>query len=273
MCPHPDPRTAEFAGNEQAAKELRARLAARGVALVDLMSSPGSGATALLEAELGLAAERGVAVAALTSDLATATASDGAPRPVPSGVPVRQVATDGLCHLEAGALGRYLDGWPEQDVRLLFVDNVGNLVCPASYDLGESLRVVLVSVAEGEDKPLKHPGAFARAHLVVVTESDLAEDAGFDREAFAGHVRRVNPGVEVVFSSVRSGEGVGLLLDRALAVAAGAAPHRPVPAASAVPLVMDGHAHAHAFGLGHGHPHTHVHARQDARTGDVAPRR
>ncbi|MCL2550526.1 MAG: hydrogenase nickel incorporation protein HypB [Actinomycetia bacterium] len=256
MCRAADLQTAVLAKNDEGARDLRARMAARGTALVNLMSSPGSGKTALLEAELGLARERGLAVAALTADLAT---ENDARRLARSGVPVRQVLTDGLCHLETDMLGRHLDGWPEQDVRLLFVENVGNLVCPASYDLGESLRVVLASVTEGEDKPLKYPTAFGLAHLVVVTKNDIAEAVEFDREAFLGHVRQVNPGVEVVFTSARSGEGAGLLLDRALAVADGAAPHRPVMATATVALVEDGHAHAHAFGLGHGHPHAHAH--------------
>jgi len=256
MCRAADLQTAVLAKNDQGAKDLRAALAARGTVLVNLMSSPGSGKTALLEAELGLARDRGVAVAALTADLAT---ENDARRLARSGVPVRQVLTDGLCHLETDMLGRHLDGWPDHDVRLLFVENVGNLVCPASYDLGESLRVVLASVTEGEDKPLKYPTAFGLAHLVVVTKNDIADAVDFDREAFLRNVRQVNPGVEVVFTSARRGEGAGLLLDRALAVADGTAPHQPVMAIR-IPLVEDGHAHAHAFGLGHGHPHAHSHA-------------
>src|SRR3954447_22701185 len=209
MCRVVDLRQAVLAKNDASADELRALLADRGTAVVNLLSSPGSGKTALLEHELTLARERSVPVAALTADLAT---ENDAARLARSGVPVKQILTDGLCHLEAAMLARHLQGWLPAPTRLLFVENVGNLVCPASYDLGETLRVVLASVTEGEDKPLKYPTAFGLAHLVVVTKNDIAEAVEFDREAFLGHVRQVNPGVEVVFTSARRGEGVGLLL-------------------------------------------------------------
>ncbi|MCD0485023.1 hydrogenase nickel incorporation protein HypB [Streptacidiphilus sp. ASG 303] len=253
MCRVAELQQAVLAENDRGAQRLRAALAARGTAVVNLLSSPGSGKTALLEAELTRARERGVPVAALTADLAT---ENDARRLARSGAPVKQVLTDGLCHLEAGMLGRHLDGWLPDGVRLLFVENVGNLVCPASYDLGESLRVVLASVTEGEDKPLKYPTAFGLAQLVVVTKADLAGPAGFDREAFLAAVQQVNPGVEVVFTSVRRGEGVGLLLDRAVAVQRGVPAHRPVMARLAV-----GGAHGHGTGHGHGGDHEHGHDR------------
>ncbi|MFF4650579.1 hydrogenase nickel incorporation protein HypB [Streptomyces sp. NPDC001380] len=253
MCRVAELQQAVLAENDRGAQRLRAALAARGTAVVNLLSSPGSGKTALLEAELTRARERGVPVAALTADLAT---ENDARRLARSGAPVKQVLTDGLCHLEAGMLGRHLDGWLPDGVRLLFVENVGNLVCPASYDLGESLRVVLASVTEGEDKPLKYPTAFGLAQLVVVTKADLAGPAGFDREAFLAAVQQVNPGVEVVFTSVRRGEGVGLLLDRAVAVQRGVPAHRPVMARLAV-----GGAHGHGTGRDHGHDHDHDHDR------------
>ncbi|NBM18465.1 hydrogenase nickel incorporation protein HypB [Streptomyces sp. GC420] len=227
MCRVVDLQQAVLARNDAAAQTLRDRLAARGTTIVNLLSSPGSGKTALLERELLLAGERGVPVAALTADLAT---ENDAVRLARSGAPVKQVLTDGLCHLEAGMLGGHLDGWLPPGTRLLFVENVGNLVCPASYDLGESLRVVLASVTEGEDKPLKYPTAFGLAHLVVVTKTDLAEAVEFDEAAFRAHVERVNPGVEIVLTSVRRGVGTGALLDRALAAAEGTAVHTPVMA-------------------------------------------
>ncbi|MFE2407718.1 hydrogenase nickel incorporation protein HypB [Kitasatospora sp. NPDC059408] len=227
MCQTVDLRQAVLARNDDSARELRAALSARGTVVVNMLSSPGSGKTALLEAELGLAKERAVAVAALTADLAT---ENDALRLARSGAPVKQVLTDGLCHLEARMLAGHLDGWLPADCRLLFVENVGNLVCPASYDLGESLRVVLASVTEGEDKPLKYPTAFGLANLVLVTKADLAAAADFDEAAFLANVQRVNPGVEVVHTSARTGDGVGALLDRALGVLDGAAVHRPVMA-------------------------------------------
>ncbi|MBP0452252.1 hydrogenase nickel incorporation protein HypB [Kitasatospora sp. RG8] len=228
MCQTVDLRQAVLARNDDSARELRAALTARGTVAVNLLSSPGSGKTALLEAELGLARQRGVPVAALTADLAT---ENDALRLARSGAPVKQVLTDGLCHLEARMLAGHLDGWLPQDCRLLFVENVGNLVCPASYDLGESLRVVLASVTEGEDKPLKYPTAFGLANLVLVTKADLAAAAEFDEAAFLANVQRVNPGVEVLHTSARTGDGVGALLERALAVLDGAEVHRPVMAA------------------------------------------
>ncbi|MGW1894539.1 hydrogenase nickel incorporation protein HypB [Streptomyces sp. NPDC002004] len=225
MCRVVDLQQAVLAKNDAAAHALRTDLAARGTTVVNLLSSPGSGKTALLEAELQQARERGVRTAALTADLAT---ENDAVRLARSGVPVKQVLTDGLCHLEAGMLGGHLDGWLPQGTRLLFVENVGNLVCPASYDLGETLRVVLASVTEGEDKPLKYPTAFGLAQLVLVTKTDIAKAVGFDEDAFRAHVEQVNPGVEVALTSVRTGEGVGVLLDRALAAADGATLHTPV---------------------------------------------
>ncbi|MFJ6617939.1 hydrogenase nickel incorporation protein HypB [Kitasatospora sp. NPDC091335] len=266
MCRTVDLRQAVLARNDDSARALRTALAARGTASVNLLSSPGSGKTALLEAELGLARRRGVAVAALTADLAT---ENDARRLARSGAPVKQVLTDGLCHLEARMLAGHLDGWLPPECRLLFVENVGNLVCPASYDLGETLRVVLASVTEGEDKPLKYPTAFGLANLVLVTKTDLAAAAEFDEPAFLANVRRVNPGVEVLKTSARTGEGVGVLLDRALAVLDGAQPHRPVMAAAPPHSHEhddehehehdDGHAHDHAHGPEHRPEHGHHH--------------
>ncbi|MDH6709489.1 hydrogenase nickel incorporation protein HypB [Kitasatospora sp. MAA19] len=268
MCRTVDLRQAILARNDGSAGELRAALAARGTVAVNLLSSPGSGKTALLEAELGLARRRGVPVAALTADLAT---ENDALRLARSGALVKQVLTDGLCHLEAEMLAGHLAGWLPDDTRLLFVENVGNLVCPASYDLGESLRVALASVTEGEDKPLKYPTAFGLANLVLVTKADLAAAAEFDETAFRENVARVNPGVEVVLTSARTGRNVGVLLERALAVLDGAEPHRPVMSVDHGP----GHHHGpgehrgeaeHQHGHGHGHAEHqqgHGHAEHD----------
>jgi hydrogenase nickel incorporation protein HypB len=272
MCRVDDLRQAVLAKNDLGASELRAELAARGVVAVNLLSSPGSGKTALLEAELRSARERGVPVAALTADLAT---ENDATRLARAGVPVKQVLTDGLCHLESAMLRRHLAGWPPDDTRLLFVENVGNLVCPASYDLGEGLRVALVSVTEGEDKPLKYPTAFGLANLVVLTKLDLAEAVEFDQSTFMANVRQVNPGVEVLFTSARSGLGVGELLDRALAVLAGGPAHVPVmagqPRGAGGPGDGHEHEHQHDFPYTHSHDgHTHTHARPHAHSDALA---
>ncbi|MFD8999373.1 hydrogenase nickel incorporation protein HypB [Streptomyces sp. NPDC059582] len=244
MCRVVDLQQAVLARNDAGAQNLRAEMTARGTAVVNILSSPGSGKTALLESELLLARRRSVPVVALTADLAT---ENDATRLARSGVPVKQILTDGLCHLESEMLAGHLRGWLPDDTRLLFVENVGNLVCPATYDLGETLRVVLASVTEGEDKPLKYPTAFGLAHLVLVTKTDIAEAVEFDEAAFRAHVEQVNPGVEVVLTSARRGRGVGALLDRALAAADGAPVHRPVMARTA-----DTHHHSPP----HSHPHT-----------------
>ncbi|MFD3914622.1 hydrogenase nickel incorporation protein HypB [Streptomyces sp. NPDC058603] len=272
MCRVVDLRQAVLAKNDASAVELREHLAARGTTEVNLLSSPGSGKTALLEVLLARAVAGGTAVAAVTADLAT---ENDARRLARAGAPVKQVLTDGLCHLEAGMLRARLDGWLPRDTRVLFVENVGNLVCPASYDLGESLRIVLGSVTEGEDKPLKYPTAFGLAHLVVITKTDIAEAVEFDAAAFHRNVRQVNPGVPVLETSARTGAGVDELLALILGVADGAPVHRPVLAHQHERYLHhhhgdeDGHTHGehadhgeHEDGHTHaahgdGHPHEH----------------
>ncbi|GGO87948.1 hydrogenase nickel incorporation protein HypB [Wenjunlia tyrosinilytica] len=224
MCRVVDLRQAVLAKNDERAVGLRGRLAEHGTVALNLMSSPGSGKTALLEVLLERALERGVTAAAVTADLAT---ENDARRLAASGAPVKQVLTDGLCHLEAGMLSRHLDGWLPEGTRLLFVENVGNLVCPASYDLGETSRIVLGSVTEGEDKPLKYPSAFGLANLVVITKTDIAEAVEFDGPAFHRHVQQVNPGVPVLETSARTGAGMDGLLDLLLEAADGAPVHQP----------------------------------------------
>ncbi|GHF08168.1 hydrogenase nickel incorporation protein HypB [Streptomyces spiralis] len=250
-----DVKQAVLAKNDDLAEALRNDLARQGTALVNLLSSPGSGKTELLGRVLARAVERGVPVAALTADLAT---ENDARRLARSGAPVQQVLTDGLCHLEARQVRARLTGRLPAATRVLFVENVGNLVCPASYDLGESLRIVLMAVTEGEDKPLKYPTAFGSAHLVVVTKTDLAEPAGFDEDAFRANVHRVNPGVEIVRSCARTGDGVDTVLDRALAALDGTPPHHP-------PLAP----RPHGVGHGHGHRPGPVHTAVDEYADDT----
>ncbi|NEA49074.1 hydrogenase nickel incorporation protein HypB [Streptomyces sp. SID10815] len=249
MCRSVDVQQAVLAKNDDLADALREELTRRGVTVVNLLSSPGSGKTELLGRVLARAVERGVPVAALTADLAT---ENDARRLARSGAPVRQVLTDGLCHLEARQVRRRLEGWLPADTAVLFVENVGNLVCPASYDLGERLRIVLMAVTEGEDKPLKYPTAFGSAHLVVTTKTDLAGPAGFDEAAFRANVRRVNPGVEIVRTCARTGDGVDTVLERALATRHAPPAHRP-------PLAPRPHDHGHTHDTPHGDTHTHGH--------------
>ena len=269
MCRMSDLHQAVLAENDAGAHRLREELTRRGLLLANLLSSPGSGKTALLEAELSRARERGIAVAALSADLAT---ENDAARLARSGAPVKQALTDGLCHLETRMLAGHLEQWPPPGTRVLFVENVGNLVCPAAYDLGETLRITLAAVTEGEDKPLKYPVAFGLAQLVVITKYDLADAVGFDEEAFLANVEQVNPGVEIVRTSVRTGLGVGVLLDRALAAAADpSGVHVPVMARQDL---SHGHSHSHGHdhsdGLGHGHSdgHDHDHGHGHGHEGD-----
>jgi hydrogenase nickel incorporation protein HypB len=225
MCRSVDLHRAVLARNDENAAALRRYLDGHGTIAVNLMSSPGSGKTELLEALLTRARERGTPVAAVTADLAT---ENDARRLARSRAPVQQILTDGLCHLEAAMLQARLEPWLPAGTRLLFVENVGNLVCPASYDLGETLRIVLVSVTEGEDKPLKYPAAFGLAQVVVVTKCDLADAVGFDRSTFLDGLRQVNPRVPVFETSARTGAGVDDLLAHVMACANGRAPHTPV---------------------------------------------
>jgi hydrogenase nickel incorporation protein HypB len=222
-----DLRQAVLAKNDGLAAALRADLAAAGTVAVNLMSSPGSGKTALLEVLLTGALRRGVAVAALTGDLAT---ENDAKRLARSGAPVRQITTDGNCHLEADMLRDHLDAWLPAGTRLLLVENVGNLVCPASYDLGESLRLVLASVTEGEDKPLKYPTAYRWADAVVLTKVDLAAAVEFDEAAFRSALRDVRPDLDpatgLLRTSARTGEGVEALLDLLLTTRPGTDPRK-----------------------------------------------
>ena len=196
--------------NDVAARALRARFGEAGVFVTSLVSSPGAGKTALLERLLTELHPRR-RVAALVGDLAT---ENDAARLARSGAPVRQITTGTVCHLDAAMVETALADWDPGDLDLLFIENVGNLVCPASYDLGESLRLVLMSVTEGEDKPLKYPTIFNTADLAVITKVDLTAAAGFDRELAERNIQAVRPGMPVLGVSVRSGEGLGELLAR-----------------------------------------------------------
>jgi hydrogenase nickel incorporation protein HypB len=202
--------------NDVVARELRTRFAEAGLFVVSLVSSPGAGKTAFLERALTLLRPR-YRVAALVGDLAT---ENDAARLGRSGAPVRQITTGTVCHLEAAMVRTALDDWDVGPLDFLFVENVGNLVCPASYDLGENLRLVLMSVTEGEDKPLKYPTIFNSADIAVITKTDLAAAAEFDWAAANGNVHAVRPGMPILGVSARSGEGmegVIALLDARLA--------------------------------------------------------
>jgi hydrogenase nickel incorporation protein HypB len=197
--------------NDVLARALRERYAAAGVFVVSLVSSPGAGKTTFLRETLRrLRDERGLRVAALVGDLAT---ENDAKRLAESGAPVRQIVTGTVCHLEAEMVERAMDGWDLAELDLLFIENVGNLVCPASYDLGENLRVVLLSTTEGEDKPLKYPTIFNTADVAIVTKIDLAAAVEFDGAAANDAIERVRPGMTVLETSARSGAGMETWMD------------------------------------------------------------
>lgn len=191
--------------NDRLAQALRARFQAAGVYVVNLVSSPGTGKTALLEQTLRRMVEQGQAVAALVGDLET---ENDAKRLARSGAPVRQIVTAGVCHLEAEMIERHLAGWDLSRLDVLFIENVGNLVCPSSYDLGENLRVVLLSVTEGEDKSLKYPVMFNSSDVAVITKIDLAEVVEFDRNAAYANLQAVRPGIRIIETSAKSGQGL-----------------------------------------------------------------
>ncbi|HYB94001.1 MAG TPA: hydrogenase nickel incorporation protein HypB [Vicinamibacterales bacterium] len=205
--------------NDVLARRLRRRFADAGVCVVSLVSSPGAGKTALLESTLrAIAAD--ASVAALVGDLAT---DNDAERLRRSGVPVRQIVTGTVCHVDAQMVDTALEGWNLQELDFLFIENVGNLVCPASYDLGESLRAVLMSVTEGEDKPAKYPTIFNSADLAIITKTDIAAAVGFDRPAALQCINEVRPGLEVIELSARTSAGMTAWLqwlDRARQAAA-----------------------------------------------------
>ena len=196
--------------NDVMARELRDRFHAAGVYVVSLVSSPGSGKTAFLEKTLTLLAPH-ARVAALVGDLAT---DNDAVRLARSNAPVRQITTGTICHLDAEMVNKALDGWNLKELDLLFIENVGNLVCPSSYDLGEDLRAVLMSVTEGEDKPLKYPTIFNTADIAVITKIDLVQAVEFDWQAAIRNIETVRPGMEVIPVSSKTGEGMDAWLQR-----------------------------------------------------------
>ncbi len=206
---NPEPRMLEvrknvLKQNDVIARALRDRFRAQGTLAVSLVSSPGAGKTTFLEKTLTLLKPH-FRVAALVGDLAT---ENDALRLVHSGVPVRQITTGTLCHLEAAMIEHALGDWNLGQLDILFVENVGNLVCPASYDLGEDLRMVLLSVTEGEDKPLKYPTIFNSADVAVITKIDLAAAVEFDEPAANANIQAVRPGMQVFKVSAKTNEGM-----------------------------------------------------------------
>jgi hydrogenase nickel incorporation protein HypB len=190
--------------NDVVAQILRERFRAQGIFVVSLVSSPGAGKTAFLEKTLTFLGKQ-YRVAALVGDLAT---DNDALRLARSQAPVKQITTGTLCHLEAAMVQHALDGWNVGELDFLFIENVGNLVCPSSYDLGENLRLVLLSVTEGEDKPLKYPTIFNSADVAVITKMDLAAAVGFDEDTLKANIQAVRPGMRHFAVSAKTGVGM-----------------------------------------------------------------
>jgi len=190
--------------NDRIAASLRARFADHGILCLNLISSPGSGKTSLLERTLESfpPTER---VAVLTGDIQT---ENDAVRLARSGFPVRQITTGGTCHLDARMIERGLAGWDLSDIHVLFIENVGNLVCPSSYDLGEAAKIVILSVTEGEDKPLKYPSIFFKSSLLVINKTDLLPYVPFDIASAERNARQVHRDMEIVRVSSQSSAGV-----------------------------------------------------------------
>lgn len=210
--------------NDELAAALRVRFNQAGVLVLNLVSSPGTGKTAFLERTLRELLALNYRAAALVGDLET---DNDARRLAASGAPVRQINTHGICHLDAEMIGKHLEDWDElaaenRDAQIdaqlaaldyLFIENVGNLVCPSSYDLGERIRVALLSVTEGEDKPLKYPTLFNSADAAVITKVDIAAPCGFDRELALKNINEIRPGIRIFETSAKTGAGMENWLD------------------------------------------------------------
>ena len=190
--------------NDRIAAELRERFHRLGILCLNFISSPGAGKTSLLERTLENFPP-GQRVAVLTGDIQT---DNDARRLARFGFPVRQITTGGTCHLDARMVERALAEWRLEELDLLFIENVGNLVCPASYDLGEAAKIVVLSVAEGDDKPLKYPAIFFKSELLVLNKTDLLPHVPFDPAQARENARRVHPGMEILEVSCTTGAGL-----------------------------------------------------------------
>jgi hydrogenase nickel incorporation protein HypB len=193
-----------LAPNNRDAAANRARWRALGLLTINVVSSPGAGKTTLLSRTIELLRPEhaaGVVVGDLETD-------NDARRLRATGAPAVQIATGTLCHLDARLVAEAAAGLPLADLDLLIIENIGNLVCPADFDLGEDLRVTLLAVTEGEDKPLKYPPIYRNADVVLITKTDLAEACGFDRDAALASIRAVNPRAEIIELSSRGGAGL-----------------------------------------------------------------
>ena len=190
--------------NQLLALELRQRFQDHNVFCLNLISSPGSGKTSLLERTLE-SMSRDTKVAVLAGDIQT---ENDARRLARAGFPVKQITTGGTCHLDAKMITKALSDWNLDEIDILFIENVGNLVCPSSYDLGEHAKIVLLSVTEGEDKPLKYPGIFLKSELCVINKVDLLPYVPFDLATARENARKVHPEIDLVEVSCTARQGL-----------------------------------------------------------------
>jgi len=204
-----DVRQRVLAANEAAAAALRERFRARRTLVVNLISSPGSGKTTLLEATVAHLKDR-FRLGAIEGDIATERDAERLRR---LGIPAHQILTGGSCHLDARQVAAVIDPAGLGDLDLLLVENVGNLICPTSYDLGEDFKVVVLSVTEGEDKPFKYPAIFARAEVCVVSKMDLLPHVPFKLDEVRGQVRTLRPDGTLLEVSATTGAGIGAWCD------------------------------------------------------------
>ena len=195
--------------NQILAEQLRERYRQQGILCVNLISAPGSGKTLLLEKTLERM-DQGTRVAVLTGDLQT---ENDAQRLAKFGFPVKQIVTGGTCHLDARMVEKHLADWNLENIEILIVENVGNLVCPSSYDLGEDAKIVLLSTTEGEDKPLKYPSIFFKSELMILTKIDLLPYVPFKSEVAKENARRVHPQMGILEVSSTTGEGLDAWMD------------------------------------------------------------
>ena len=193
--------------NQRIAASLRQLYEAAGLLCLNLISSPGSGKTALLEKTLEALGHESprLRVAVLTGDIQT---DNDARRLARYGYPVKQITTGGTCHLDGTMIERHLVDWDLNDIDILFIENIGNLVCPSSYDLGEHSKIVLLSVTEGDDKPLKYPSIFFKYDLFILTKIDLLQYVPFDAEEVERNARRINDGMEIIRTSATTPNGL-----------------------------------------------------------------
>lgn len=197
-------RRAILEKNDRLAERNRGFFRARGLLTLNVLSSPGAGKTALLRETIRALGNR-LKTGVIVGDLAT---DNDARRLREAAAPVVQITTGTVCHLEAEMVARALNQMELDGVGLLVIENVGNLVCPASYDLGEDLRVVLLSVTDGEDKPLKYPPIFQSANVVVISKIDLAQACDFDRATALANIRRLAPDAAIFETSAKTGQGL-----------------------------------------------------------------